>query len=147
MNDAKTIAVDRDAQCLSAIRQFVSALQAHYSAEEVERALQRYLNEKVVTRAAEHDHMLAYFDQAWQMWPLVGRRRSSKQKARKLFCSIAESGVIGPTRLLDAINRYVLSPDATRMDGAYAPGLDRWLSQGKWEAWLESAAPKRVGWV
>jgi len=86
-----------------------------------------------------------YFDQAWGMWPVAGKRRSSKSKALAQFKMISRR--IGPQALLDAINRYVLSPDVERDDGAYTPALDRWLASGRWEVWLEDVAVKRVGFV
>ena len=86
-----------------------------------------------------------YWLQAWEMWPVAGKRRSSKSGAKGHFGE--QSRKIGPQALLDAINRYVLSPDVERDDGAYTPALDRWLRQKKWEVWLEDIAPKRVGFV
>lgn len=91
------------------------------------------------------DTITPYFDQAWDMWPVAGKRRSAKAKARDKFKVIAIK--IGSQALLDAINRYVLSPDVEKDDGAYTPALDRWLAQGRWEVWLEDVAVKRVGFV
>jgi len=54
---------------------------------------------------------------------------------------------IGGEALLNAINAYVLSDDALKMDGEYVPALDRWIKHGKHEAWLETIAPRRVGFV
>jgi hypothetical protein len=76
---------------------------------------------------------------------VAGKRRSAKAKARDKFKVIAIK--IGSQALLDAINRYVLSPDVEKDDGAYTPALDRWLAQGRWEVWLEDVAVKRVGFV
>ena len=86
-----------------------------------------------------------YFDQAWGMWPVAGKRRSAKSKALAQFRMISRK--IGPQALLDAINRFVLSPDVEKDDGAYTPALDRWLINRRWEVWLEDVAVKRVGFV
>jgi len=86
-----------------------------------------------------------YWEQAWQMWPVAGKRRSSKSGAKGHFHE--QSRKIGPEALLTAISRYVLSPDVEKDDGAYTPAMDRWLRQKKWEVWLEDVAVKRVGFV
>jgi hypothetical protein len=87
----------------------------------------------------------AYWEQAWEMWPVAGKRRSSKFGAKCHFHE--QSRKVGPEALLNAINRFVLSPDVEKEDGAYTPALDRWLKQRRWEVWLEEAAPKRIGFV
>lgn len=86
------------------------------------------------------------FEQAWALWPEVGKRRSAKAKAHQLWAKLRRQ-VAGQSILLMCIQNFVASPDALKDGGQFVPGLDRWLRDGKWEAWnyVPRAPTRRTG--
>jgi len=138
---------DGQSQLDAALDQLFEALAAVYSNEELLDGIARLSKRKTPAKAPtlEENMLKRRFDQAWDMWPAAGKRRSSKTKA--LHYWIKYGSKIGDAEMLDAINRYVLSPDAEKDGGAFVPGLDRWLKNQRYEGWLEATAPKRVGFV
>lgn len=149
----KTPTIEKiDPQLMSVLRSSI-ATKRHAHGDKVMAAALRALADEIDTKFVlligelppTTPDWVPYWEQAWQMWPVAGKRRSSKSGAKGHFHE--QSRKIGPEKLLDAINRYVLSPDVEKDDGAYTPALDRWLRQKKWEVWLEDLNPKRVGFV
>jgi len=136
-----------DPQLMDQLRQAIEPLREHNQDPVLWAALEQYLSEarQGALFPAMPDTFALYFQQAWNMWPAPGKRRSSKTKAKQKFYVIARK--IGPQAVLDAVNAFALSPDAEKDDGAYTPALDRWLGNGRWEVWLEDVAPKRIGFV
>lgn len=70
------------------------------------------------------------FDLAWDAYPVMGRRRSSRAEARP-YWSRAVKSVGGEQVLLDCVRRYSESPDAKAEDGKFVPGFHRWLKRAE----------------
>jgi hypothetical protein len=73
------------------------------------------------------------FQAAWGALPDAMRRRAkSRDKVWPQWAKVADR--IGENRLLGALRRYLdEDPDVERTGG---PGLQTWLSDGRWEHWL-----------
>ena len=136
-----------DPQVMADARMAMLRLCAEHEEAKVIAALRAVIAERDMPTVLTVNHRinLDYFDQAWGMWPEKGRRRSRKTHALGEWTKVASK--IGGERLLDAVNRYVLSDDATKADGEYVPAFDRWIKLGKWEVWLEETSSRRVGFV
>lgn len=76
------------------------------------------------------------FQRAWALYPEAGRRRSSRAEAWPVWSHIADE--IGEDRLEAAVRAYAAKPN----DGE--PGFHRWLTWGRWDAWLDADAPEIV---
>ena len=150
------ITEELDPQLLSDARAALTTLHLRWNTAEVASAMRAVLAEQEEAPSAfgvlmddvreQRQRLAGYFEQAWEMWPLPGKRRSAKAKARERFNMIARK--IGPQKLLDAVNAYVLTPDAEKDGGAYVPALDRWLSQGRHVVFVDDdLTPPRIGFV
>jgi hypothetical protein len=136
-----------DPQVMADARMALMMLLAQHDETAVFAALRAAIAERDLptVRTVNQRINLDYFDQAWAMWPEKGRRRSRKTHAMGEWTKVASK--IGGEVLLNAVNAYVLSDDALKMDGEYVPALDRWIKHGKYEVWMEAEAPRRVGFV
>jgi len=136
-----------DPQVMADARMALMMLLAQHDETAVFAALRAAIAERDLptVRTVNQRINLDYFDQAWGMWPEKGRRRSRKTHAMGEWTKVASK--IGGEVLLNAVNAYVLSDDALKMDGEYVPALDRWIKHGKYEVWMEAEAPRRVGFV
>lgn len=74
----------------------------------------------------------------WSMWPMPGRKRSSKKKAGGAFKRACRAR--SPDDILRAARLYVRSADAVKDAGQWVPGLHTWLNEERYEPWLESPA-------
>jgi hypothetical protein len=68
--------------------------------------------------------------------PAKSRERSSRAKVKAQLAKID----VDPSRLIDAVRSWASSPDAKKDGGQFAPALDRWFRDGKYEHYLPAAS-------
>lgn len=78
------------------------------------------------------------FDKLWSIWPMPGRKRTSKKKALMAFQKACHSHA--SDEVLRAAALYARSPDAIKDGGQFVPGLHTWLKDERFEPFLEAEA-------
>lgn len=78
------------------------------------------------------------FTMAWKAFPEAGRKRSTTKKSKPQWVA-ASRAARGEAKLVRAVERFSASEDARRDGGKYVPAFDRWLRDGFWEHWVETA--------
>ena len=83
------------------------------------------------------------FALAWAALTLMMRRRGkSKAITWPLWKRVAAK--VGSDNLLLALRRYLKDDEDVQRTGG--PGFDKWLRDGRWEAWLPSAPGEQSSW-
>lgn len=78
------------------------------------------------------------FAEFWKSYPQY-KGRSVRAVALTAYLARLKEGA-SYADLLAAARNYAASPDALQDGGKYAPACHRWLSSGKWQAWVPEAA-------
>jgi hypothetical protein len=74
------------------------------------------------------------FDEAFAAYPLAGRASTSRVKALAAWTGAVEGP--GAARLVGAVRAFAASDYAGAEGGKRVPSLQRWLAEGRYEAWL-----------
>lgn len=77
------------------------------------------------------------FDEFWKTYPQY-KGRSVRAVAVTAYSARLKEGA-SVDDMLAAARNYAASPDALQEGGKYAPACHRWLSSGKWQAWVPEA--------
>jgi hypothetical protein len=72
----------------------------------------------------------------WNIWPATGKRRTSRKKVASALKRTLTGG-ISHALLVRAAKRYLDTPDAKRDGGQYVPGLHTWLSDERFDAFMD----------
>lgn len=80
------------------------------------------------------------FSQLWALWPIKGRKRSSKKRAWPAFNRARKKHGFG--QVITGARVYVSDPDTERSGGQ---GLHTWLNDERYREWSEQAGPRPVG--
>ena len=110
----------------------------------------RRLDRPVVSQRSvtlsSHSNETEPFETLWQSWPTIGRRRS-KGRSKCFEAFKRATGKCSPADIVEAAKKFLRSSDPN-----FAPGLDRWLRDEKFEHFIEtpnlfSGAGQELDWV
>lgn len=87
-----------------------------------------------MTNVVELRPQPSLFDQAWSLFPVSGRQRSSRQESLAAWKKVVKDKRLSEQELLDRIRRYVRD-DTNHRSEKGAPGFHRWLNWGRYDVW------------
>ena len=76
------------------------------------------------------DELTGPFEALWSAWPAVGRERTSRRESADAFVKACANN--DPEAIVNAAARWTRK----NTDPQYVPGLHRWLTKGRFEAFM-----------
>lgn len=77
-------------------------------------------------------------DKVWSAAPAKARERSSRGDTAKALAAALKRGAL-PDDILEGLQSYWRSDDATKDNGAYAKGVHRMIADDRWRDWTSTA--------